>query len=459
MTSPVPGLAYPDPRTWSKGDVITVPRLRGDMGNLASLMVSGRPMVVAWNTGDQSLVANTPSGLALEEGYLNNWNVQGFISAGVNASTWTVPWTGMYLMTANMFLDTTTSGPENVFVGVGFNVSSNGGSAVSRDGGNVPLIDVSNTPGGTMGADLYQLNSYTADTIQWYGYTNLPAGDNSTGQAWATAEWVALADEGLSDYPGPYGTVVASPPVPAAFPSGQGTYITNSGGIAAGATSVTVHDATGIVTGGTLGLDVINGQYNLPTAEAVNVTGITGTTVSIGATSFSHAQNAPVAVPVSAAFLNTYSTDLINFLAYPPFLRASQSSAQTIPSQTFPNATQITSLNGDFDNFAGLSSSTYTVPVSGTYFVYGQVYWAGSAAAVQLATGISVNGGTIDWGGVVRADTTAGATPFCTAYARTLRLTAGNTIEMFGSQNAGANMATLASTQQKSRLVMVFRSF
>lgn len=462
MTSPVPGLTYPNPREWSKGDLITVPRLRGDMTNMAAIMVSGRPLVEAANTSaSQELTANTPSGFPLTFALVNNWNVAGFISAGVNASNWTVPFTGYYLVMA--FINNTLSGTtgQQVQMGCGFTVSQNGAGGVSRDGGVVPMIGISDASGGTMGADLYVFNSFTSDTIQWYGYTNANAANNTVGSSMGTAEWVGLPAPGLSltGYTGPTGTVVSAPTLPATFPPGQGTTITNSGGIAAGATSVTVASATGILTGGTLGLDCINGQYNQDTGEAVSVTNVAGTTISISAASYAHAQGAPVAVPVSAAFLNGYSTDLINFLAYPPLLRASQSSAQSIPSQTFPAATQMTSLTGDTDTFSGLASNTYTVPVSGLYFIYAQVYYAGTTTAFQLGAGIAVNGGTIDWGSVCRADTTANPTPFCVPYCRHVRLVSGDTITFYASQNSGSSMDTVATTQQKSRLVMVFRSF
>lgn len=65
MTSPYPGLSYPDPRTWEPGDDITVARLRGDLSNAAALMTIAKPVMTAADLtgvtiiGDLSMVVPT----------------------------------------------------------------------------------------------------------------------------------------------------------------------------------------------------------------------------------------------------------------------------------------------------------------------------------------------------------------------------------------------------------------
>ena len=454
MTSPVPGMTYPNPRTWAAGDQITTPRLRGDMTNLAALFASGRPLMVGTAETPASFSAGTNTlGFAIT--YANSWNVSVVNSAGTN-TTYLIPWAGWWLVQANLAVSPIASNVQDKN-GVGFTAVVNGAGAASTNGGFSPAgTGASGDYIGMFGAELYQFNPETSDTIAWYGHAD------TTVQLWSNmlmAEWICLPTSGLTDYTGPYGTVVSSPAAVAAFPSGPGTYITNTGGIAAGAVSMTVRDATGMVTGGTLGLDYVNGQLNTVTAEAVTITSVTGTTIGISATSYAHLQNAPVAVPVSAAFLNQQCRDVVNFLAYPPVLRAASSTTQSIPSQTFPSGTQITTLGTEtVDNFGGFSSSTYTAPVGGIYYVYGQVYFAGTTASTAYAAGISVAGGTIQWGTQARSDTTSGAQAFCMTVVRHLRLTAGQTITLWAWQNSGSSMNTVSSGAELSKLIVVWRS-
>jgi hypothetical protein len=345
---------------------------------------------------------------------------------------------------------------------MGFAAVSNGAASASHDGGAGPATtDFSNTVAtGTAGAELILFNTYaaTSDTIALYGFTSY-SGASSTISATASliAEWVALPPSGTG-YTGPYGTVVSSPQAAAAFPPGPGTTITNSGGIAAGATSMTVASTTGMITGGTLGLDFTAGQYYQQYAETVVITGISGSTVDFAATSYAHAQGAPVAVPISYAFMNQQCRDIVNFLSYPPLLRAACTATQSIPSQTFPAGTQVTNLSATIDTFSGFASSEYTVPVSGTYLVYGQVYMAGSTAAYACSAGISVSGGTINWGTIFYSDTTSGAQSFSPVVRRLLRLTAGQTVALYAYQSSGSSMSTAATGADNSRLICVWRS-
>ena len=86
--------------------------------------------------------------------------------------------------------------------------------------------------------------------------------------------------------------------------------------------------------------------------------------------------------------MNQQCRDIVNFLAYPPLLRAAVTTTQSIASSTFPAGTQITNLSASIDTFSGFASNEYTAPVAGVYFVYGQVFYAGSTSAFAASAGI-----------------------------------------------------------------------
>jgi hypothetical protein len=344
---------------------------------------------------------------------------------------------------------------------VGFTSVVNGAAAANSDGGAVPGAAAGVTVG-ALGAELYQFNTFanTGDSLLQYEFadavSNPPVPSLVAGGL--MLEWVGLPTSGLTGYSAPYGTVVASPQAAAPFPPGPGTTLSN--GISAGATSVTVASSTGMVPGGTLGLDYTAGTLYQPVAEPVSITSVAGTTIGITATSYAHATGAPVAVPVSAAFLNQQSRDIINFLAYPPLLRAAgNGTTQSLPTQTFPAGTQITHLAASIDTFGGFASNEYTVPISGCYLVYGQVYMAGSTHNTAYSAGIQVNSGTIQWGTAFFSDTSSGAVTLCPTFERVLRLNAGDTVQLFGTQSSASAMNTVSLSNTNSRLIMVWRSF
>ena len=341
MTSPYPGWTAPNPRTWAAGDLISVPRLRGDMSNFAALMAGGRPMLnIQQLSGATSVPTATLTLIGLETAVLNTWGVPAVIDPVTPQPYYTVPLAGWYLCQGSVGL--TNEGAASYKYVTGIQAVQNS-TTTNSDGASVP----GNAAGGTningAACELLQLNPLTIDTVAVYAFQTTGI---SITAAWTTftVEWVGLPSQG-SGLPAPTGTVVASPAAAANFPSGQGTFITNGGGISAGATSMTVSDATGMIVNGTLGLDYINGQQFTNTAETVTITSVAGTTIGISATSYAHLQNAPVAVPVSYAFLNQQCRDLIRFLAYPPMLRMQATTTQSVGSTTFPAGTQIIHLS------------------------------------------------------------------------------------------------------------------
>jgi hypothetical protein len=434
MTFPV----APAPRTWTAGDFPTTGRLRADPGNLAWLLTQRPILVAAQTVTGQSIPNNTITPVDMDAELVDNWN-----GHEVPNPAYAVQLQGWYLAEGQVFMTGTSTTGQYV---AGIQAVQN--SVTTRTNGQM-LCANGSVSTGPAAADLLQYNPATSDTIALYAFTGAGATAVLVPGAYLKTEWCGLVG----------GTVVSSPQPAALWPPGAGTTITNAGGIAAAATSMTVASATGIVTGGTAGLDYYQGAAVQPYAEQVTVTSVAGTTIGITATSYPHLQNAPVAVPVSAAFMNQQIRDIINFLAYPPMARITGiSSAQTLPTQTFPAGTVITfATTPTLDNFSGYNgSSQYTFPVAGVYYVYGQVPIAGTAAFGNLSAGIAISGGTIQWGDSVRSQT---AIPGTATVRKHVRVTAGQTLQLYGHQDTGAAQAVGVSANAYPLLLVVWRGF
>lgn len=436
MTFPV----APAPRTWAAGDFPTAGRLRADPVNLAWLLTQ-RPMFAgAQLISAQPIGTSSVTGVEIDTEYLDNW-----YGHTVASSLYVPQLAGWYLADGTALYSSTAVAAY----GAGIEPTQNGTPAVlfvftCGNGVNAP---------GPQCSDLVQLNPATSDTVRLVGWQTTGVSQNMlTPGAYLSVGWAGLP----TSVGGVTGTVVTSPQPAALWPPGAGTTISNGGGIAAGATSITVASAAGIVTGATLGLDFYEGAAVQPWAEQVTVTSVAGTTLGITATAYAHAQGAPVAVPVSAAFMNQQVKDTINFLAYPPMCRLSNfGSAQTIPSQTFPAGTAISFASATCDNFSGWNgTSEYVAPVSGVYYVYGQVATASSTGT--FSAGIGVSGGTIAWGDSVRTQT---AQITVATVRKHLRLTAGQYLQLFGSQSSGAARAVSLASNCYCTLIALWRGF
>jgi hypothetical protein len=86
------------------------------------------------------------------------------------------------------------------------------------------------------------------------------------------------------------------------------------------------------------------------------------------------------------------------------------------------------------------------------------VFYTGSTSAFAASAGLSVSGGTINWGTQFRSDTTSGVQSMCATVRRHLRLTAGQTVALYGTQNSGSAMTTIDTAGSYSRLICVWRS-
>jgi hypothetical protein len=432
----------PAPITWTKEEIISTARLNADLAN-AALLLANRPLLVAaQSTTGQALAITTAVPIQLDTEYVDTWN-----GHQIPNPNYAVPLSGWYLAEGDVEVLPFAANSSTVTAGI---QSVAGGTTTQNDGGRVFGNGVNNA--GATCADLVQLTAPT-DTIALYGECLGQAGTIAIakGGAKLKTEWVAV--------PSAAGTVVTSPIAAAMWPPGSGTTITNSGGIAAGATSVTVTDATGMVVGGTLGLDWLNGLMTAATAETVTIASVSGTTIGISATLYSHAQTAPVAVPVSAAFLNQQVRDAIRFLSYPPIACVDNSgSAATLATQTFPASTPITFTRANVDNFGGWSTNKYTIPVAGVYYVFGQVFVAAGSSSFTLAAALQVNSGTAQWG-TTTTNGSATARTMCATVRRHMRFAAGDVVQLVGNQNSGTSLSLSVATTSLSKLILVWRGF
>lgn len=429
------------------------------MGNLAGLFLQGRPMLLSNHVPAslQQVASGAKTLVNLSGANLNNWGVQ--IMASPIQPYYAVPLAGWYLCEGNVVFapSSSVSNPSLYIYLTGFEAVQNGTSIQSETGRVTSCTNYARYTG-SAGAELFQVSPSTSDTLAMWGYQNTPY-DAGIAELQFKVEWVGLPTSGLTDYDGPYGTVVSSPVAAASFPSGPGT--TLDGAVSAGATSITVYDATGMVTGGTLGLDWMNGEPCQDYAETVTITSVSSTTIGVTETSYAHATGAPVAVPVSAAFLNQQCRDAINFLAYPPLCRAEQTTVQSISSGTTTLINSMSaSTDGCVDNFSGFGSDVYTAPVAGVYFCYGQVMLAGSESAFAYSATLEVNASTVYYGCSSYADTTSAVQVVTSTVRQLLRLDAGDTVGLYVYQNEGSAMDTYVSLPGlSSRLIVVFRGF
>lgn len=161
--------------------------------------------------------------------------------------------------------------------------------------------------------------------------------------------------------------------------------------------------------------------------------------------------------PITHAWLNADVRDTIEYLIYPPILRAIYTAGSTtLPSQSLPAGTACPLNTITIDNYGAFNASTftYTAPVAGRYLVAGQVNLAASAASTSYKCGVNVNGGTTQWGDDVNkvSDSTGGGA----GVVKRLRLSANDTVQLFASQGSGGAVAFNANAANRTRLVVVW---
>lgn len=462
MTSPVPGFVPQQARTWQAGDPVTVPRLRADAWNLAALFTAGRPVAVINQPTQQTIPFNTVTNIFPNATLLNTWNVAMTpISGTPSAEYFPAPLAGWYLIQGAVGQRNTSTSSVNDRYSWGITTVINGNTTTTDLG----ACTAPDTPGvptgyfglGNSGAELVELNPGTGDKVAYYAYSSAGSGATLVAEN-VQIEWVALPSQALPNSGVPVGTVVRNPVPAQMFPPGPGGTLNAS--VAAGGSVLAINPIPGLRAGQVIGLDYQAGFQAQPVAEAVTVGSVTSGTVTLsGSVSYAHSAGAPVAVPVSAPFLNEQVRDITNFGFYPPILRAYQitSGTQLVGSTSFPTAVQITNLTATVDNFSGFSNNTYTVPVTGTYLVCGIVYFVGTTSPTVWGAAIKA-GGTTYWGDVMQSDTSS-VESLAPTVRKLVRLTAGQTIQLFGFQNSGSSQQTRSQGATFSRLIVVFRSF
>jgi hypothetical protein len=150
---------------------------------------------------------------------------------------------------------------------------------------------------------------------------------------------------------------------------------------------------------------------------------------------------------------NTEIRNAVRFLSFVPFCRVVQGSAQSgIATGTDTLMTGFTPAAGQ-DNYSAYSSgTTWTAPVAGTYLIGAQVGWSNSSNAsyyTQIKAVVSSVTTTYVMG--------SGQGQANTAFTGLmhLRMTAGDTIQLFGRQNSGGNLSTVAAD---TRMFILWRS-
>ena len=158
---------------------------------------------------------------------------------------------------------------------------------------------------------------------------------------------------------------------------------------------------------------------------------------------------AAVPTPVTHAWMNANVRDAISFLCYPPVMKAVYTpGSATLANSSVTSPATVPCGTAAVDNYGGYNTSafTYTAPVAGRWYLYGQVNLAAAGSATYLGAGLSVNGGTAQWGDIAGypASVAGGA-----SVTRRLRLNAGDTVRLVAAQASGSAIAYNTGNQTR----------
>ena len=307
-------------------------------------------------------------------------------------------------------------------------------------------------------------------TDAWNGHQE----DISPAFAGVTADyWTPLPGWYLCDARTPFAYTSATPaPFMAGFTGITGTATTYGpfhGPLAVnGSTSSTVTPRCVDLIPMTIG-GAPNGQGDLiqplarqdtGSAQTLSTTGFALPTVSIRwVCAISGTQPLPVppltAVPspITAAWLNANLRDAVNFLVYPPVMKAHTNSG-SVASGNLSAPKAVSPGTVDVDNYGAYSAGLYTAPVAGRYIVAGQVNYASSSTTATYACGIQVNGTAVLWGDALRfagSGLAGGA-----GVAKRIRLSAGDTVQLVAAQNSGSTLNLNTTASNQTRLIVVW---
>ena len=367
---PLPSL--PSLRTWSSGDLVTVPRLRADLENAVALLAQ-RPHLIGQCTTGETFTSANDVVVTLDSELTDSWNAH---LAG-SADYW-APLPGYYLCDARMPFAYTSSTPAPFMAGwSGLNNSAT-----------IPL---------THGA--LTVNGSTSATV--------------------IARAVDLLPQTLSG-----------------SPNGSGDLIQ----------PFARQDSGGTVNLGT------TPAADLPTVSIRWVSALTGTQP------LPVPPLTPVPSPITSAWLNANLRDVIRFLVYPPVMKAHYTAgSSTLASGTLASPAIVPLTTVDVDTYGAFttgSSAHYTAPVAGRYFLAGQFNLATSSTTQWHACGLQVNGTTNYWGRISRfaGSALAGGA----SVTKRLRLNAGDTVALIGTQSSGSATAYNTTASNQTRLIAVW---
>lgn len=171
---------------------------------------------------------------------------------------------------------------------------------------------------------------------------------------------------------------------------------------------------------------------------------------------------------VTSSFLNANIRDVINFLVYPPMISVQYSAAASLASQgSVPSlGTAITLGSHVLDNYGAYSGSTWTAPVNGVYYCYGQVGINSATVSVAMAAGLNVTSSNYGgsnvtlWGDSMSVQNIA-SDHNAAIVRRMLRLNAGDKVQLAGFQNSsdGTGRTILdSSSEWATRMIILWRS-
>jgi hypothetical protein len=168
---------------------------------------------------------------------------------------------------------------------------------------------------------------------------------------------------------------------------------------------------------------------------------------------------APANPYITSTFLNANIRDTVKFLLYPPICRATYTGSGSLASQTFPAATALPFTATTVDNYSAFTtgaSAGYTAPVSGNYFVYGQLNMGTNANGGAYGAGLAVNGGTVVWGEVVHRLSGGDTSGTGVSVQRHVRLNAGDKVALMVTQSSGSSVAYGTGLDNQCRMVVVW---
>jgi hypothetical protein len=224
--------------------------------------------------------------------------------------------------------------------------------------------------------------------------------------------------------------------------------------------------SAGINTAASGGIQFNHAYYPLLTARWIAANnslpgGVIGVPFLQGDGTWSAVENVQLTVPSPGTWTSLqeatsarFNSDILNsvlFLSNVPVARANFSSPAVVPRNAY---SQVTGLTVQMDNWSAFntSTSTWTAPVNGVYLIMGQVSYPSQGVLFTDSVRISatISGVSTTWDGAASYGDNVAASAV-----RQMRLSAGDTIQLYTWQNSSSN---LAPDGPNCRLITVWMS-